>query len=525
MKIALPATRIARLAAAVAMLLGASSQPGLATKNLTAVLESEVVFLDPHFTTANITRTFNYMVYDTLFAMDSKGAIHPQMVGDYTISDDKLTYSFTLRDGLAWHDGNPVTAADCVASLRRWGTRDVLGRMLMKATQSLEALDHKSFELKLKAPFPMVLEILGKPSSIVPFIIPERQANAPAEQKITEVIGSGPFVFRRDLWRQGDIMVLERNAAYVPRAEPPHFLAGGKVVKIDRLTLKTIPDASTATSALIAREIDYLQYVPFDWIARLERDAGIKVMALGGTEMFEGNYRVNSASPPFDDPAIRRVLWKLVDQKSVLDAIGIPPKYRLDNCASFWMCGTQLETKVGSEVAHYSIEEARAELKNTRYDGEPVIVMELTSLTSSQAALVMVDALKRAGFTVVEQVMDWGTLLQRRAKKEGWSLFAVYSNGADMSSPLTHFYVANNCADYPGWSCDERISPLLAEFAFADTPERRRQIAAQIQAFAYESTPAVMWGQFTVPAAYRSTLTGLIQSSFPMFWNVDVPDR
>jgi peptide/nickel transport system substrate-binding protein len=514
---------LARLALAVA-LIGAAS-PAFALKNLTAVLESEVIFLDPHVTTANITRTFNYMVYDTLFSMDSKGAIHPQMVGDYAISEDKLEYRFTLRDGLKWHDGTPVTAADCVASLKRWGARDVLGRMLMKAADVLETVDARTFVLKLKTPFPMVLEILGKPNSIVPFIIPERQANAPAGQKIAEVIGSGPFIFRRDLWRQGDTMVLERNPAYMPRAEPPDFLAGGKVVKIDRLTLKTIPDQGTASAALIAREIDYLQYVPFDWIARLERDPNINVMALGGIDMFEGNYRLNSAIAPFNDPAIRRVLWKLVDQASVLDAIGIPQRYRLESCASFWMCGTALETNAGAEVARFSIAEARAELKKTRYAGEPVVFLQLSSLTAGQAGLVMIDALKQAGFNVDAQVMDWATLLQRRAKKEGWSIFAVYSNGADMSSPLTHFYVANNCADYPGWSCDERITPLLADFVHADTAEKRKALAAQIQAYAYESTPAVMWGQFTVPAAYRTTLKGLMQSSFPMFWSVDMPDK
>jgi peptide/nickel transport system substrate-binding protein len=516
--------RIVLFAAPVALFFGCGLQPAHATKNLTAVLESEVVFLDPHFTTANITRTFNYMVYDTLFSMDSKGAIHPQMVRDFSASDDGLTWRFTLRDGLKWHDGADVTAADCVASLRRWGSRDVLGRMLMKATATLETVDAKTFVLKLTSPFPMLLDVLGKPNSIVPFIIPERQAAAPGDQKITDIVGSGPFIFRRDLTRQGDVMVLERNPAYVPRTEPPDFLAGGKVVKIDRLTLKTIPDTATASSALIAREIDYLQYVPFDWIGRLERDPNIKLMALGGIDMFEGNYRLNSAIPPFNDPAIRRVLWKLVDQKSVLDAIGIPPRYRLDDCPSFWMCGTPLETRAGSEAARYSIEEARAELAKTSYRGEPVVMLELTTPTSSPAALVMVDSLKRAGFTVDEQVMDWATLLQRRARKEGWNLFAVYSNGADMSSPLTHFYVSNNCADYPGWSCDERITPLLTDFAHAGTPEQRRKIAEQIQMLAYESTPSVMWGQFTVPAAYRTTLSGLIQSSFPMFWNVDLPD-
>ncbi|MBN8907185.1 MAG: ABC transporter substrate-binding protein [Rhodospirillales bacterium] len=490
---------------------------------MTAVLESEVVFLDLSSTTANITRTFGYLVYDTLFAMNGKGEIKPQMVRDWSTSADKLTWTFTLRDGLKFHDGQPVTATDVVASLRRWGPKDALGRMLMADTQSLEAKDDKTVVLTLKEPFPLVLETLGKPNALVPFIMPARLANS--TDKLTEIDGSGPFIFQKDQWRTGDQMVLTRNPAYVPRDEPPDFLAGGKQVKIDKLTIKTM-DNITGAQALRAGEIDYLQYVPFDLIGQLERDKSLKLMALGGLDMYQGNYRVNTQFPPFDDPAIRRVLWKLVDQKSVLQAIGIPPAYRLDHCASFWMCGTPLETNAGSEIAKYSIEDARAALKKTSYKGQPVVIMELpNSSTSMNAALVLVDAMRQAGFTVDEQAMDWGTLLQRRAKKDGWSIFAVYSNGVDMSSPLTHFYAAANCVDYPGWSCDERITPLLKAFAKAETLEERKKIAAQIQVLDYETVPSVMWGQFTVPSAYRTNLTGLVQSSFPIFWAVDKTEK
>ncbi len=496
-------------------------EPTYAGGNLTAVLESEVVFLDPHSTTANITRTFGYLVYDTLFAMDAKGEIQPEMVQSYQVSDDRLAWTFTLRDGLAFQDGQPVTAADCVASLRRWGPKDGLGRMLMAATASLEARDAKTFVLTLKEPFPLVLETLGKPNALVPFIMPARLASLPPDQKMTEVMGSGPFVFRRDQWRPGDVMVLDRNPAYVPRSEPPSFLAGGKQVKIDRLTIRVM-DNITGVSALRQGEIDYLQYVPFDLIGQLESDPKLKVMALGGLDQFQGNYRVNAAAPPFDDPAVRRVLWQLVDQQSVLEAIGIPAKYRVDDCPSFWMCGTPLESKAGAEAAQFSIDAARAALKRTAYNGQPVIVMELgNSPTQLNASLVLVDALKKVGFTVDEQTMDWGTLLQRRAKKTGWSVFAVYSNGVDMASPLTHFYVAANCSDFPGWSCDERITPLMKAFARAPALEERRKIAAEIQADAYDSVPSVMWGQFSVPTAYRASLSALIQSSFPIFWSVD----
>lgn len=506
-----------------AALIGLLAGPARAEKNINAVLESEVVFFDPHSTTANITRTFGYLVYDTLFSMDGKGEIRPQMVQDWSVSPDKLTWTFTLRDGLKFHDGQPVTAADCVASLRRWGPKDALGRMLTAATQSLEAKDDKTFVLTLKEPFPLVLETLGKPNALVPFILPARLASS--TEKLTEVDGSGPFIFQKDKWRTGDMMVLARNPAYVPRSEPADFLAGGKRVKIDTLTIKVM-DNMTGASALRAGEIDYLQYVPFDLIGQLEADKQVKVMSLGGMDMFQGNYRVNATFPPFNDPAVRRVLWKLVDQKSVLEAIGIPPKDRLDNCASFWMCGTPLETTAGAEAAHFSIEEAKAELKKTNYKGEPVVIMELgNSPTSLNAALVLVDAMRKAGFTVDEQTMDWGTLLQRRVKKEGWSIFAVYSNGADMSSPLTHFYAAANCIDYPGWSCDERITPLLKAFAKAETLDERKKIAADIQRLDYDSVPSVMWGQFSVPTAYSTRLTGLMQSSFPIFWEVDKPGK
>lgn len=488
--------------------------------NLNVVLESEVVILDPHATTANITRSFGYHVFDTLFATDEMGAIRPQMVEGHTVSADRLTWTFTLREGLAWHDGTPVTAADCVASLRRWMPKDALGRMLAAATATLEARDQKTFVLVLKQPFGMVLEILGKPNAIVPFMLPERLANIPGDQRITEIIGSGPFRFRRDLWRNGDRMVLEKFSGYVPRAEAPDFLAGGKVVNVDQMTWLAIPDQATAASALMQNEIDYQQYIPFDWVTRMERARGVKVMGLGGVHMFQGNYRLNHAAPPFDDPTVRRVLWQLVDQNEVLTAIGVPEKFRAPQCASFWMCDAPLTTLAGSEAAKFSIEAARDALKRTSYAGQPVVMLQVAGSISQTAARVLAQNMRLAGFTVDEQAMDWGTVLARRARKEGWGLFGVYSNGVDMNNPLTHFYVAATCGEFPGWSCDAAVPPLLADFSRAETLEERRAIAEKTQVAMYALTPSVMWGQFTVPAAYRDSLRNLIQSSFPMFWQV-----
>jgi len=492
-----------------------------AAKALTVVLESEVTILDPHYITATITRTFGLHVFDMLFAMNEKGEMKPQMVASFESSPDKLSWSFVLRDGLKWHDGSAVTAQDCVASLKRWAVRDPLGKMLMEDTAALEAVDAKTFKTVLKQPFPMLIEVLGKPNAPLPVMMPARLAATPADQRIAEPIGSGPFRFVKQEWRPGSAMVLERFADYVPRDEPPDFLAGGKRAKIDQLVLRVMPDQSTGANALMAGEIDYMQYLPFDMLPLLEKERDVKLMGLAGIHQFQGNFRLNHAAPPFDNPAVRKVMWKLVDQDAILTAIGVPDAYRNKSCPSFWMCGTPYSTDAGAGASKVDLAAAKAELKAAGYRGEPVIVLEVAGSISQTASRVLVQNMRDVGFTVEQQPRDWPTVLARRAKKEGWSMFPVYSNGTDMYSPLTHFYVAATCNDFPGWSCDARIPTLLKAFAAAGMLDERRRIAAEIQTAAYELVPSVMWGQFTIPAGYRSDLKGLIQSSYPMFWEVD----
>jgi peptide/nickel transport system substrate-binding protein len=496
-------------------------RPARAATTLNVVLESEAVILDPHFTTAAITRSFGYHVFDTLFAMDNSGAIRPQMVERHEAAADGLTWRFTLRPGLRFHDGAPVTARDCALSLQRWAPRDAMGRLLLAAGAQFEAMDAATLVLTLREPFPLVLEVLGKPNAPVPFILPERLARTPGETRITEIVGSGPFAFRADLWRPGSSMVLERFADYRPRPEPADFLAGGKAVRIDQLVLRVMPDQATAATALMAGEIDYQQYLPFDLLPRLERARGVTLMGLGGLHMFQGNFRLNHAAPPFDDPEIRRVLWHLVDQPAVLQAIGVPERFAVQRCGSFFMCDSPYESRTGAETLDFSLEKARAALARTRYAGQTVVMLEVQGSISQTASMVLAQNLRTVGFTVEQQVMDWGTVLARRVRKEGWNLFSVYSNGIDMISPLTHFYVASTCADYTGWSCDARIPPLLAAFSRAPDPAARKRLADEIQGVAYGLTPAVSWGQFTIPAGYRNRLRNLPQSSFPMFWSVE----
>src|SRR5438132_393857 len=223
--------------AAVALALSLAPAPAWAqsaSKTLRFIPQADLRSIDPIWTTAYVTRNFGYLVFDTLFSLDKDFKPQPQMIDAWTVSGDKLSYSFVLRDGLKWHDGQPVRAADCIASVERWGKRDTLGQKLMEAVGEMQAVDDKSFTIKLKSPFPLILDALGKLSSNVPFMMPERLAKTDAYQQIPEAIGSGPFKFVKEEWEPGHRAVFVRNPDYLPREEAPSFAAGGKVAKVDR---------------------------------------------------------------------------------------------------------------------------------------------------------------------------------------------------------------------------------------------------------------------------------------------------
>ncbi len=348
-------------------------------------MHSDLRVIDPGFTTAYITRDHGYMVYDTLLATDSSFKIQPQMA-DWKVSDDKLTYTFTLRDGLKWHDGTPVTAEDCVASLKRWGRNDGMGQKLMDFTASIEATDAKTITLKLKEPYGLVLELIGKPSSLVPFMMPKRLAETPPGQQIKEQIGSGPFKFVQAEFQPGVKAVYEKNTDYVPRKEPPSWTSGGKVVKVDRVEWITMADAQTAMNALQSGDIDFMENPSFDVLPMLAANKELKVETLNKLG-FQTLGRMNFLYPPFDNVKVRRAAFMAMNQKDVLDALVGNPKY-YQVCGAVFVCGTPLATDVGSEslVKGNGMAEAKKLLAESGYDGTPVVLMAPGDVVHAEGA-------------------------------------------------------------------------------------------------------------------------------------------
>src|SRR6266403_4718522 len=282
-----------------------------AAKTLRFIPQADLRSIDPIWTTAYVTRNFGYLVFDTLFALDKDFKPQPQMVDSWTVSDDKLTYKFTLRDGLKWHDGQPVRAADCIASIERWAKRDQFGQKLIEAVASMTDTDDKNFTIALKRPFPLLLNALGKLSSNVPFMMPERLAKTDAFQQIPEAIGSGPFKFVKEEWVPGSKAVFVRNADYVPRKEPPSLAAGGKVAKIDRVEWLYIPDAATAAAALNAGEADWYEQPPVDILPVFKSNKDVVVANVDPLGS-QGLMRFNFLNPPFNNQKMRQAVLALV---------------------------------------------------------------------------------------------------------------------------------------------------------------------------------------------------------------------
>src|ERR1700726_3745267 len=483
-------SRLASNAALSAIALSASlamSSPADA-KTITAVMHSDLRVIDPGITTAYITRDHGYMVYDTLLAEDANFKIQPQMA-EWTVSDDKLTYTFTLRDGLKWHDGTPVTAEDCVASLKRWGRNDGMGQKLMDFTASLEATDARTIALKLKEPYGLVLESIGKPSSLVPFMMPKRLAETPPGQQIKEQIGSGPFKFVQAEFQPGVKSVYVKNIDYVPRKEPASWTSGGKVVKVDRVEWITMADAQTAVNALQSGDIDFIENPSWDLLPRLLANKEITVETLNKLG-FQTVGRMNFLYPPFDNVKVRRAAFLALNQKDVLDAlVGNPEYYQV--CGAVFGCDTPLATDVGSEslVKGNGMAEAKKLLAESGYDGTPVVIMAPGDVVTLKAQpIVAAQLLRDAGFKVDLQATDWQTVVSRRAsrkppKEGGWNMFFTNFTSAYVANPIASVYIGGKGKNggWFGWADDARIEQLKDTFARSLSPEERKQIAADIQ--------------------------------------------
>jgi peptide/nickel transport system substrate-binding protein len=512
---------------AAALLAVVATLPASAQTTLRVVMHSDLKIIDPIWTTAYIVRNHGYLVYDTLLAMDAKGDIKPQMLDRYEVSKDQLTYTMTLREGLLWHDGKPVTAEDCVASIKRWAAKDSMGQKMMTFVKGMEPVNAKTFKIVLNEPTGLVLGALGKPSSNVPFMMPKRVAETDPNTQISDPTGSGPFVFKKDEWKPGDKAVYVKFDKYKPRSEAPSALAGGKVVKVDRVEWKAIPDHQTAINALLAGEVDMLESPPHDLYPVLKQDANVRLWN-GNPLGNQYTFRFNTLHKPFDNPKVRQAVFYAFNQEDFLKGvIGDPQYYK--TCQSFFPCGSPMYSTKGMDgLLKSDFKKAGELLKEAGYDGTPIVLMHSTDLAVlTNLAPVAKSLLEKAGFKVDMQSMDWQTLVARRAKKDppasgGWHAFLTSWVSADILNPVMMGFLNASCEKAMfGWPCDKDIEGLRDAFARETSLAKQKQIAEQVQVRATQFPTHVPLGQWYGAAALRKNVSGNVEAPATVFWNIE----
>ncbi len=518
---------LSAIALALSLNFAGYAQEASAESVLRVIPHADLKNLDPIWTTAYISRNHAYLIYDTLFAMDESFAPQPQMVDTWDTSADGLTWTFNLRAGLKWHDGAPVTAADCVASLERWGKRDGMGQQLFGVIESLTAEDDDTLVMKLTEPYGLVLESIGKISSNVPFMMPARVAATDPFEQIDDYTGSGPFKFEKDLWVPGSKVVYTKFEDYIPRSEPPSAASGGKIAKVDRVEWTYFPDQTTALNALMAGEVDFFEAPANDLMPILEANPDVTAEIndpLGNI----GFARFNHLLPPFDNVEVRRAATMAMKQEDYLaGAVGDQKFWK--TCFSVFPCGTPLDNNVGSDLMKTGdIDAAKAALAASGYDGTPVVIMQPTDVPILSAfSLITAEKLRKIGMEVDLQAMDWSTLTSRRAKRDpvadgGWNIFHTWWIGADVIDPMAIAFSGNPDKGWFGWPTDPALEDARSAFAKAGSLGEKQDIGKQVQERLWAIGASAQLGQFFTPVAYRNNVKGLIKSPVQFFWNMSV---
>ena len=482
--------------------------------------------LDPIANTAAQVRNHAFLLYDTLFGLDESFAPQPQMLAEAGASSDGLTWTLRLRDGLRFHDNTPVLARDCVASIRRWATVDGFGMTLMAATDALDAPDDRTIRFRLRRPFPLLPNALGKISPNICAIMPERLATLPATRPVPEIVGSGPFRFVPDERVAGSRIVYQRFAGYNPAPGRPGLTSGAKVVNVERVEWVIMPEPASAVAALQTGEVDWLEAPPPDLLPLLRREQRLTVKVNDTTGVVP-ILRFNTLLPPFDNIGIRRAVLSAVQQKAFMEAFSSEPaNYRTG--VGVFCPGTPMATDAGlaAAVGSATIEAAKRAVAEAGYKGERVVMMEPSDHpVNSVMGLVGADLFKKLGLHVEDAAMDAATMFQRRGNRGdlehgGWNCFPSAVAGIDVLDPAESFLARGNGKDaWYGWPDDPKLEQLRLSWFTAPDAAAQHGIAEGLQREVLSFAPYLPLGQILQPTAYRDTLTGILPG-FAKFWSV-----
>ena len=494
-------------------------------------MQGDLRSLDPIWTTANITAYHGAMIYDTLFALDEQMRPQPQMVSKWGLSDDKLTYTFELRDGLKFLTARRVTADDVVASIRRWAARDGARPAHDGAREGPVEEGRQDLRHRAEGALRPDLRDDGEDRDADPLHHAQegsRDRPEPADHRIHRL---GPVHLQSRRNADGSRYVYDRIPNYVPRSEPATGMAGAKSRQGRPRHLREHAGlADRACRRCKAGEIDFFEIPPIDLIDTLESDPNIKVEVLNKT----GNYgimRLNFLHPPFDKPEARQAMLYLIDQEEFMKATFGNPKY-YKKCPSNFACGTPMENDENTAWFKEApnVNKAKELFQKAGYDGRPVTLLHATNIDfMNNAAQIAAQRLRSAGVNVQLATSDWGGVVTRRAVKTppdqgGWNIFITWAGARRGRQPDGLHRPSGERREGLVRLADRTRTheKLRDKWAAAGSLDEQKAIAREIQKNAWNFVPHVWLGQWSSPVAYRKNLNGVLKiPEVVPFWNIE----
>ena len=496
------------------------------TRTLKFVPRTGFAILDPVWTTDAATRAFALSVFESLYSVDESLVAHPQMAAGHTVEDDGKLWVIRLRDGLRFHDGEPVQARDCTASIKRWMLRDAVGKTLALRLDALEASDDQTIVFRLNKPFPQLPFALGKAQPNMLPVMPLRLASTDPSQQVSELIGSGPFRFVPSEFSAGNFAVMARFEGYRPRDETPNGTSGGRKALLDRVEWHAIPDPATAAGALLKGEMDWVETPLPDLLPRLRQDRSIVVSICDP----HGNYpllRPNHVSGPTANVGVRRAIMAALDPVEIMQAAtsGEPDAFTAP--VGCYLPGSASDSRTGMErLGPKSPAEVKAMLRDAGYANERLVLLHASDFAPVDAMWQVISVrLREAGFNVDDQVMDQATVIARRNNREapekgGWSLLIANAPAADHLSPMVALGLRTGAAAWIGWPTDPAVEALREKWIDSPDPDEQKRLAAEIQGVALADVLYVPLGHYVQKSAWRSNVSGVLKASAPVFWNI-----
>jgi peptide/nickel transport system substrate-binding protein len=488
----------------------------------------DLALLDPIQSPSGSTIMHSCLVFDTLYGLDENYKAQPQMAEGHVIEDGGKTWKITLRDGLRFHDGEPVRARDAVASILRWSKRDTFGQTLFSITDELSAPSDKVLQFRLKQPFPMIPDALGKIGAFFAVIVPEHLAQTDPTKGLPDIIGSGPYRYVANERVSGSLNVYAKFTDYVPRGSgKTSFLAGPKVAYFDRVEWHTIPDPATAMAALQSGEVDWWDQATSDALPLLRKNRDVVVNVRKIIASF-GMLRPNTIQPPFNNPAVRRAILGAISQSDYMIAVaGEDKALWQDNCG-FFTPGSPMATDVGMEALNgpRDLAKAKRDLEAAGYNGEKLVYLAPTDLPALNAiSEVAADMFRKLGVNLEYVATDWGTVAQRFASREpldkgGWSMYPNYVYSVSMISPAANNYIRGTGSKAMfGWPDSPKLEELRWQWLESSNLSEQQKICRQMQVQAFQDVPYYPLGVYYPATAYRNSLTGVLDG-YSLFYNV-----